>query len=162
MPPNLFSYLVVSAFLGLGMSPLNQKYFLLMRYQTPHAPNGLVMTGVWTISRFILRRRRRTPPCLSSSSAAIIIIMIIIIIIIIIWAYFAGPVLLGLICWALWAASWKTFWSFLAVWGGSGMSPGSVQGGLWEAAGGFRELPGVSQEAPEASHPKTDDSGTNL
>ena len=42
------------------------------------------------------------------------------------------------------------------------MPPGSVQGGLWEAVGGFRELPGVSREAPEASHPKTDDSGTNL
>ena len=42
------------------------------------------------------------------------------------------------------------------------MLPGSVQGGLWEAVGGFWELPGFSWEAPKASHPKTDDSGTNL
>ena len=42
------------------------------------------------------------------------------------------------------------------------MSPGRVPGGLWEAAGGVRELPGVSREALEASHPKTYDSGTNM
>ena len=42
------------------------------------------------------------------------------------------------------------------------MSPGRVSGGLCEAAGGFRELPGVSREALEASQPKTDDSGSVL
>ena len=42
------------------------------------------------------------------------------------------------------------------------MSPGRVPGALWDAAGGFWELPGVSREALEVSQPKTDDYVTIL